>query len=60
MRRHVVRLLDRGFCCLFVALIFDDVFSVKLKWLLLMSLSNSGFCVDVVCIYLGFVAGVFE
>ena len=25
-----------------------------------MSLSNSGFCVDVVCKYLGYVAGVFE
>ena len=43
-----------------VALIFDDVFSVELKWLSLMSLSNSGFCVDVVCKYLGYVAGVFE
>ncbi len=44
----------------FVALIFDDVFSVELKWLSLMSLGNSGFFVDVVGKYFGYVDGVFE
>ncbi len=43
-----------------MSVIFDDVFSVELKWLSLMSLSNSGFCVDVVRKYFGYVAGVFE
>ncbi len=60
MRRHGVHLLGHRCYCLWLSVIFDDVFLVQLYRLSLMSLSNSGFCADVFFIFLGYVAGVFE
>ncbi len=60
MRTLGVNLLGSRRLGLCLSVIFDDVFLLQLYQLLLMSLSNGGFCIDVVFIDLCFVAGVFE